>query len=156
MRCLDGITDSMDISFSKLWFGDGPGALACCGQWCCKDSDTTDWLTWTELHLTLPEIYHFPQVWNKVKFKVTQSCLTLCDLMDYKVHGILQARILEWAIFPFSRGSSQPRDWTQVSTLQADFLPAELYIYIYTHIHKQVNDYTFHIEILDYPYVFLS
>ena len=47
--------------------------------------------------------------------KVTQSCPTLCDSMDYTVHGILRARILEWVAFPFSRGSSQPRDWTQVS-----------------------------------------
>ena len=37
------------------------------------------------------------------------------DPMDYRVHGILQARILEWVAFPFSRGSSQPRDRTQVS-----------------------------------------
>ena len=35
--------------------------------------------------------------------------------MDYTVHGILQARILEWVAFPFSRGSSQPRDQTQAS-----------------------------------------
>ena len=42
----------------------------------------------------------------KVKVKVTQSCSTLCDPMDYTVHGILQARILEWVAFPFSRGSS--------------------------------------------------
>ena len=34
---------------------------------------------------------------------------------DYAVHGILQARILKWIDFPFSGGSSQPRDWTQVS-----------------------------------------
>ena len=47
--------------------------------------------------------------------KVVQSCLTLCDSMNYTVHGILQARILEWVAFPFSRGSSQPRDQTQVS-----------------------------------------
>ena len=53
---------------------------------------------------------------------VVQSCLTLCDPMDYSlpdssVHGILQAicRLLEWVAMPFSRGSSQPRDWTQVS-----------------------------------------
>ena len=46
----------------------------------------------------------------KVKVKVTQSCPTLCDPMNYTVHGILQARILEWVTFPFSRGSSQPRD----------------------------------------------
>ena len=35
-------------------------------------------------------------VFAQYKVKVTQSCLTLCDPMDYKVHGILQARILEW------------------------------------------------------------
>ena len=46
------------------------------------------------------------------KVKVTQSCLTLCDPMDYTVHEILQARILEWVAFPCSRGSSQPRDRT--------------------------------------------
>ena len=37
--------------------------------------------------------------------------------MDYTVHGILQDRILEWVAFPFSRGSSLPRDWTQVSLI---------------------------------------
>ena len=41
-----------------------------------------------------------------MKVKVTQSCPTLCDPMDYTVHGILQARILEWVAFPFSRRSS--------------------------------------------------
>ena len=53
--------------------------------------------------------------------KITQSCPTLCDTMDYTVHGILQARILEWAAFPFSRGSSQPRDRTQVSHIAGRF-----------------------------------
>ena len=38
------------------------------------------------------------------------------------VHGILQARILEWVAFPFSRGSSQPRDWTQVSRMAGAFV----------------------------------
>ena len=38
--------------------------------------------------------------------------------MVYTVHGILPARILEWVAFPFSRGSSQHRDWTQVSSFQ--------------------------------------
>ena len=56
-----------------------------------------------------------------VKVKVTQSCPTLCYPMDYTVHGILQARILEWVAFPFSRGSSQPRDWTQVSHIAGGF-----------------------------------
>ena len=50
-----------------------------------------------------------------VKVKVTQLCPTLCDPVDYTAHGILQARILEWVTFLFSRGSSQPRDQTQVS-----------------------------------------
>ena len=50
----------------------------------------------------------------EVIVKVTQSYLTLCDPMDYLVQGILQARILEWVTFPFSRGYSQPRDQTQV------------------------------------------
>ena len=49
------------------------------------------------------------------KGKVAQLCLTLCDPTDYTVPGILQARILEWVAFPFSRGSSQPRDGTQRS-----------------------------------------
>ena len=49
----------------------------------------------------------------------------LCESMDYTAHGILQARILEWVAFPFSRRSSQPRDWTQVSRIAGDSLPAE-------------------------------
>ena len=54
-------------------------------------------------------------------FLIAQSCLTLCDPMDYAVYGILQARILEWVAFPFSSGSSQPRDWTQVSWIAGGF-----------------------------------
>ena len=46
----------------------------------------------------------------KVIVKVTQLCLTLCDPMDYIVHGVLQARTLKYMAVPFSRGSSQPRD----------------------------------------------
>ena len=53
--------------------------------------------------------------------KFAQSCLTICDLMDYTVHGILQAIILEWVAFPFSRESSQPRDQTQVSHIAGRF-----------------------------------
>ena len=59
----------------------------------------------------------WPQV---VTAHLLQSCLTLCDPMDCSppgsfVHGILQARILEWVAMPFSRGSSPPKDGTQVS-----------------------------------------
>ena len=50
--------------------------------------------------------------------EVAQSCLTVCDPMDppgSSVHGILQARILEWVAISFSKGSFQPKDRTQVS-----------------------------------------
>ena len=51
---------------------------------------------------------------------VTQSCPTLCDPMDYSlprssIHGIFQARVLEWVAISFSRGSSRPRDQIRVS-----------------------------------------
>ena len=46
----------------------------------------------------------------KVKVKVTQLYQILCDPRDYEVHGILQARVLEWVSFPFSRESFQPSD----------------------------------------------
>ena len=52
--------------------------------------------------------------------KVAQSCLT-CNPMDYAVYGILQVRLLEWIAFPFSRGSSQPRDRSQVSRIAGGF-----------------------------------
>ena len=55
---------------------------------------------------------------------VAQSCPTLCDPKNCSppgssVHGIVQARILEWIAIPFSRGSSSPRDWTWVSCITA-------------------------------------
>ena len=59
---------------------------------------------------------------QKVKVKAAQSCPTLCDPMDYTVHGILQARILVWVAVPFSRGFSQPRDQAQVSHMAGRFI----------------------------------
>ena len=53
--------------------------------------------------------------------KVAQSCLTLCNPTDYTVHGVLQARTLEWEAFPFSSGSSQHRGQTQVSRIAGGF-----------------------------------
>ena len=57
----------------------------------------------------------------KVKVKVTHLCPTLCSPMDYRAHGILQARTLEWVAFPFSRGSPQLKDQTQVSLIAGGF-----------------------------------
>ena len=59
------------------------------------------------------------------KAQVTQSCPTLCDPMGYTVHGILQARILEWVAIPFSRGLSDPGMEPRSPTLQADSSPSE-------------------------------
>ena len=56
-----------------------------------------------------------------VKEKVAQSCPSLCDPMDYSVHAILQARILECVAFLLSRGFSQPIDRTQVSHIVGRF-----------------------------------
>ena len=64
-------------------------------------------------HLMVPES----------KVKVTQSCPTLCNPMDYIVHGILQARILE--NFPSPGDLPNPRIKPKSPTLQADSLPAE-------------------------------
>ena len=63
---------------------------------------------------------------SEVNVLVAQLCLTLCDPMDCSpsgssIHGIFQARILEWVVISFSRGSSQPRDWTQVSCIASRF-----------------------------------
>ena len=52
--------------------------------------------------------------------KVAQSCLILCDPIDYTVHGILQARILEWVAFPFSKELSNPGIKPRSPVLQMD------------------------------------
>ena len=75
---------------------------------CFKD------LTWLLFSWLAPD-------WQMVKVNVTQLCPTLCDPIDYTVHEIAEARILEQAVFPFSRGSSQPRDQTQVPCTAGGF-----------------------------------
>ena len=66
----------------------------------------------------------------KVKVLVAQSCLTLCNPVDCSlqvspIHGIFQAKTVEWVVIPFSRGFSWSRNQTWVSALQADSLPSE-------------------------------
>ena len=63
----------------------------------------------------------FFSVFISMKVKVAQLYLTLWNPMDYTVHGILKARILQWVAFPFSRGSSQPKDQTHVSHIAGRF-----------------------------------
>ena len=73
-----------------------------------------------------------------MKVKVTQSCLTLCNPMDYTVHGILQAKILEWVAFPFSKGSSQPRDRTQVSHCMSTIVNNLIYLIMKASLMAQI------------------
>ena len=63
----------------------------------------------------------FTAIKQKSEVKVTQSHPTLCNPMDYTFQEILQARILEWVAIPSSRGSSQPRDQTQISHIAGRF-----------------------------------
>ena len=78
------------------------------GQWCCVSMSVSPYcdVQWTA----------------RVHAKSLRSCPTLCDpvhssLPGSSVRGILQVIILEWVAISFSRGSSQPRDWTQVSRI---------------------------------------
>ena len=88
------------------------------------------------VYITFPCEFPIPQgsthnlllFWSspQVTVLVTQPCPTLWDPMDCSlpgpfVHGILQARILEWVGIPFSRGSSLPRDWTWVPCMVGRF-----------------------------------
>ena len=70
-----------------------------------------------------------------MKGKVAQSCPILCDPMGYNLpgsilHDILQTKIIEWVDVPFSRGSSQPKDQTQVSCITGGFFMIKYHIYV--------------------------
>ena len=119
MKQLDSITDSMDKNLRKL-----QKIMKDRGAWHAAVHGVTKSWTWLSdwTTTTMNNVARTLQravKWSEVK--VTQSCPTLCDPMDYTVHGILQASILEWVTFPFSRGSSQLRDWTQVSHIAGGF-----------------------------------
>jgi len=83
--------------------------------------------------------------WSEVKWsEVAQSCLTLCNPMDCSlpgstVHGVFQARILEWIAISFSRGTSQTRDWTWVSRIVGRCFTVWGTIHIYNAIFSSVQ-----------------
>ena len=81
------------------------------GKWC--------WKTWAATCKSM-KLEHIPHTIHKNKLKMTYRCIWLF-VTPWTVHGILQTGTLEWVAFPFSRGSSQPRDWTQVSRIAGGF-----------------------------------
>ena len=94
------------------------------------------WLSSSSSNQNLSCLFHVQKStgWLKILFRnlseseseATQSCPTICDAMNCSlsgssVHGVFQARVLEWVAVPFSRGSSRPRDWTWVSCIAGKF-----------------------------------
>ena len=113
-----------------------PAAL-CCPPWLSASFSQQPSLVIGPTHTALSPssgLIFFPCPFQlkraKWKSEVAQSCLTLWDPVDCSppgssVHGIPQARILEWVAISFSKGSSRPRDQTQVSRVEADALTSE-------------------------------
>ena len=100
-----------------LGVGDGQGSLAWCSPWDHKELVTTEQLNWTDKY---SRNTRKKATGNYHPYRGAQLYLTLCDCMSCSppgssVHGILQARILEWVAISFSWWSSQPGDWTGIS-----------------------------------------
>ena len=87
-----------NILFCSPWSHCSP-----CSPWGRKELDMTERLNWTEYSI---QIYYMCFT-HSVSVKVTQSCPTFCEPMDYTVHGIFQARILEWIAIPYTHSSTQ-------------------------------------------------
>ena len=110
MRWLDGIIQCKEHELEQtLVDGEGHGSLVCCSPWGHKELDMTELLNNNVNSMCVCVCM------KEKESEVTQLCPTLCDPMDCSlpgssVHGILQARVLEWVAISFSRGSSWPRN----------------------------------------------
>ena len=119
------------------------------GPWGCIESNTAEGLS-THIYVHICIKYVCVYIWIlKVKVLGAQSCPTLWNPMDCSspgssVHGILQARILEWVAIPFCRVSSQPRDWTQVSHISGRLFTIWVTREsLYMNIYIDIDIYTF-------------
>jgi len=88
----------------------GPVNIVCLLIGLCREEHSNSYVVFLS---SCPQI----NLYVIMEVKVARSCLTLCDSMDYIVHEILKARILEWVAILSYRESSQPRDQTQVSCI---------------------------------------
>jgi len=107
----DKLLSLSESQFPNLW-----GEMGILTQWVSQSGDKRDY----EYGNTMWTVKSYESWWECLKVLVAQSCLTFCDPMDCSppgssVHGILQARILEWVAISFSRVSSWPWDRTQIS-----------------------------------------
>ena len=127
MRWLDSITNSIDMNLSKLWeivkdgraWGTPVHGAVKSGTW------LSDWRATTIQHVLRARLHS--KQWKRSRSVLSDSLWPVdWSPPSSSVHGIFQASILEWVVISFSRGSSWPRDQTQVSTLQADTLPSEI------------------------------
>ena len=92
-------------------------------KWQVIISKITKWRSRSSKMKIFPTVGPFVIVLKEGESEVAQSCLTLCDSMDcsppgFSTHGVFQARIMEGVAISFSRGSSPPRDRTQVSCIE--------------------------------------
>ena len=126
---------SILYSFVVAVFSPANALASPCSTWWEKILHAGKFCRWTSI-VSMAYCPHFPTLqsnmseftlknYSRIDYIDSLLFLGLCSPPDSSVHGILQARILEWVTIPFSRGSSWPTDQPGSPVLQADSLPSE-------------------------------